>query len=125
MKHCKKIRLLVNGKIVHARVLSSSARRAASSIKLRGTSSLHGHRQLGKPDPIPESMAGQYIVWSGDGSRIKGHGRTIAEARTMAGPSKGVRWVIQKVPKVRRFRPAEGAAIKRSDAEADAEPAKV
>lgn len=61
-----------------------------------------------KPDAVPASMAGRYVVWSEDGLRIIGHGKTIAEAREMAGTSSNARRVIQKIPSVRRLLPANG-----------------
>jgi len=81
-----------------------------------------------KPAAVPASMAGQYVIWSPDGLRISGHGKTIAEARDMAGGGRGDGRVIRKIPAVRRFRPANGMVIGAGDAKGPGpagDPAKV
>jgi len=83
------------------------------------------HSENQKPEAVPASMAGRYVVWSADGLRMIGHGRTIAEAREMAGSPGDARLVIQKIPAVRRFRPTNGGGILPIDKTEAADPAKV
>ena len=80
-------------------------------MRTRARPALVCQRNLPRPQAVPASMAGQYVVWSPDGLTIRGHGETIDEALAMARSGKGDGHVIQKIPPARRIRPVTSGAI--------------
>ncbi len=102
-------------------------RKGSFGKKILGLRKLRRSSKVRGPEPVPAAMAGQYVAWSHDMLRIIGHGKTIAEARAMAGGERGDRMVIQKIPAVRRFIPdgiVRSAAAEAESREMPAEPAK-